>query len=112
LQERSIAESHGGSASIGIGGRRGGDMAGRITGKESAMNVRRLVCRELLHRRMNFALGVLAVTVAVGSLVSAIALLAAHDARTEQIMSEKHEQTRVAMAEMEDDYRKITKQMG
>ncbi|MFO7945564.1 MAG: FtsX-like permease family protein [Armatimonadota bacterium] len=76
------------------------------------MNVFRLSIREITHRKLSFGLGLLSVVIAVGVLVGAVTLLNGHDLRTEQVIAEKQEQTREAMAKMEDDYRKIMKAMG
>ena len=53
------------------------------------MTVWRLVTREILFRRLNFLLVVLAVIVAVAALVAAVTLLAAHDIRTESVIAEE-----------------------
>jgi len=76
------------------------------------MGLARLVVREILYRRLNFALGVFSVGVAVASLVGELAVLQKHDARTEQIIAAKETETREKMAQLEDDYRKITKALG
>jgi putative ABC transport system permease protein len=72
----------------------------------------RLVFSEILHRRLNFTLGLLSVVVAVGCLVGALTLLRAHDARTDRIVAQKEAETERKMRKMEDDYRKIMKKMG
>jgi hypothetical protein len=76
------------------------------------MRVSRLILREILYRWLNFALGVLSVVCAVGSLVAALTVLQAHDCRTEQLVAAREAQTRRRMSELEEDYRKITVQMG
>lgn len=76
------------------------------------MTVARLIRREILHRKLSFALGVLSVAVAAGVLVAQVTLLKKHDARTEQILAEKEAETKAAMAKLEDDVRKITVKMG
>ena len=76
------------------------------------MSLLRLVVREILHRKLNFALGVISVCVAVACLVGELAILRKHDARTEQIIAAKEAETRARMAAMEDDYRKLTLKMG
>jgi putative ABC transport system permease protein len=76
------------------------------------MSVWRLIVREILHRKFNFALGLLSVVVAVGCLVGAMTLLRAHDLQTEQIITAKEAETAERMRKLEDDYRKITKNMG
>ena len=76
------------------------------------MNVWRLVTREIRHRKLNFALGVLSVLVAVGCLVGQLTLLRAHDVRSEELLAAKEAEARVSLAQLEDDYRKIMKEMG
>jgi len=72
----------------------------------------RLVTREIMYRKINFALGVLSALVAVGCLVAQLTLLRAHDLRTEQIIAAKEAETQAAMDKLEDDYRKIMKKLG
>lgn len=72
----------------------------------------RLALREIGHRKLTFLLGVLSVMVAVGVLVGAVALLRGHDLRTEVVIAQKEAETREEMARMEDDYRRIMKDMG
>ena len=76
------------------------------------MNLRRLIFREILFRKLNFSLGVLSVGVAVACLVGELAILQKHDARTDQIIAAKEAETKTRMAALEDDYRKITKGLG
>ena len=53
------------------------------------MTISHMVAREILHRKLNFALGVLAVIVAIGSVVGAFTLLDVQDIRTQQILDRK-----------------------
>ncbi len=76
------------------------------------MNVLRLITREIVFRKLGFALGVLSVLAAVGTLVAALTVLRKHDARTEQIIAAKEAETKARLAQLEDDYRKITLKMG
>lgn len=76
------------------------------------MHLHRLVLREILHRKGSFLVGVLSVALAVGCLVGAVLAQRSHDLRTESIMERKEAETRERMAQMEDDYRKITVRMG
>jgi hypothetical protein len=76
------------------------------------MTVWRLVLREISHRKLNFGLGLLSVLVAVACLTGALTLLDLHDLGTERIIAAKEAETRKQMAKLEDDYRKIMKQMG
>ena len=76
------------------------------------MTVWRLIAKEIAYRRFNFALAVLAVTVAVACLVGELVLLAAHEMRSEGILEAKEVRTRERARQLEDDYRVITKGLG
>ncbi len=76
------------------------------------MNLYRLVFREILHRKLSFALGVTSAAIAVAGLVAALAILQKHDARTELIIFAKEAETRQQMVRLEDDYRKLMLKMG
>ncbi len=76
------------------------------------MTLHRLIFREILHRKLSFALGVFSAAVAVAFLVAALAILQKHDARTEQIIAAKETETQQQMAKLEDDYRKLMLKMG
>jgi len=52
------------------------------------------------------------VAIAVGLLLGELAVLREHDVRTEQIIAAKEAQTHARMAALEDDYRKITLELG
>lgn len=76
------------------------------------MTLARLILREIGYRRLNFALGVLAVAAAVACLVAEMTLLNRHDRRTDEIVAAREAETRARMATLEDDYRKLTIKMG
>ncbi len=87
------------------------------------MRLWRLVLREISHRKLNFVLGLLSVTVAVGCLVGALTLLRADDIRTREILiqrkqqvaqrvAQKKQEVEAAGKELEDAMRKITKGLG
>ena len=65
------------------------------------MNVLRLVCREIWHRKLNFLVSLLAIIVLVGYAVGALTLIRAQRERTEQ-----------RVAALDDEIRKITKSLG
>jgi putative ABC transport system permease protein len=88
-----------------------------------AMSVWRLIVREILYRKLSFGLAVLAVLVAVGSLVAVRTVLERHDAETQHIVAQKEEETgreverrkaetRDRMRQLEDDTRKIMLKLG
>lgn len=76
------------------------------------MNLRRLILREIAHRKLNFALGMLGVAAATACLVAEMALLRKHDLVTEKILSAKEVETQNMMRKLEDDYRKIMLKLG
>jgi putative ABC transport system permease protein len=76
------------------------------------MTVWQMVAKEILRRKANFVSGLIAVTVAVGALAGTMTMLRVHDRRTERIVAEKEQETRKRMAVLEDDYRKIMKDLG
>ena len=76
------------------------------------MTVWRLVRKEILYRKLNFALAVLSVVGAAGVLIASVTLLRVHDLQTETILKLKSEQTERRLARMEDDYRKYMKELG
>ena len=72
----------------------------------------RLIAKEILHRRLNFALGVASVFVAVGSLTGALTVLRAHDLHTQAILDRKEAETKRQMAALEDEVRKAMLKLG
>lgn len=72
------------------------------------MNIRHILTKEILYRWRNFALGLFAVTVAVGSLTGALTLLKVHEFQTQKILNEKEEETEKKMAVLKDEMRKAT----
>ena len=76
------------------------------------MTLRRLVVKEMLHRKLNSAMALLSVIAAVACLVGALTMLRAHDLRTNEIIAQKEAETEETMLQMEDDYRKIMKKLG
>jgi len=76
------------------------------------MSIWRLVIKEILHRKLNFGLGLLSVVVASACMVGALTLLRRHDIRTAQIIALKEAETTEKMRKLQDDYRKIMKKLG
>jgi hypothetical protein len=76
------------------------------------MKIWRLVFSEILHRRMNFALGVLSVMVASASFIGSVTLLNIHDLRTSQILQVKQDELADRMAELTDVTRKAMLKLG
>jgi putative ABC transport system permease protein len=71
-----------------------------------------LILRELAYRKLNFACGLLSVSIAVACLAAELEFLRRHDAETERLLAAKEEATKKQMAALEDDYRKITLGLG
>jgi putative ABC transport system permease protein len=76
------------------------------------VTVWKLIRREMAHSPMNFALAVLSVAVAAGSLLAAMGVLEADSLRTQQILQQREAQTRQRMADLEDAMRRATLKMG
>ena len=76
------------------------------------MTLRRLVIRELVYRRWNTALSLVAVAAAVACFLGALLLLRAFDRETERWVAEKQAVLQRQMNRMTEEYRKITKRMG
>ena len=76
------------------------------------MTLWRLVVKEILHRRLNFVLGLLSVVLAVGCLVGALTLLKVHDVRTRWVLERKEAETRARLATLSDDVRKAMLKLG
>ena len=83
------------------------------------MKLRRLIWREILHRKLGFCLAVATVSIAVGCLVAVAALLAAHDHRSEELLAKMNDETALMETEFsakmkayEDSVRKTMKGLG
>ena len=68
--------------------------------------------REISHRKLNFILGLLSVSVAVACLVGSFTLLRANDLATEEILAEKQKLVEEEGAALNDAMRKITIGLG
>ncbi len=76
------------------------------------MSIWSIIRKEIAHNRSNFLIGLLCIAVALGLVVGSVTLLAAHDLNTEQIVTQKERETREEMERMEDDYRRMMRDMG
>lgn len=76
------------------------------------MSLWRMVVKEIRLRWLNFGLGTVAVLAAVGVLVAQLTLLDVHDVHTRQIVEAKLAETEAEMSRLEDDYRKLMKELG
>ena len=83
------------------------------------MNLRRLIGREIIHRKLNFFLAVATVSIAVGSVLAVNGLLESHDLATEEKLKEMNLETTRIQATFaaeakayEDSVRKTMKGLG
>ena len=76
------------------------------------MNLFLLVFREIMHRRLNFLLGLLSVACATACLMTAVFLLNLNDRRTEDLVARKQADLVKQTKAMEDEFREITTRMG
>ncbi len=76
------------------------------------MTIFKLAMKEIQRRKLNFAMGLFSITLAIATLIGALTMLKVHDIRTAEIIVRKEEETRQRMLLLEDDYRKIMKKLG
>ena len=76
------------------------------------MDIWSLICKEIRYRRGGFIIGLACVVVAIGSFVGAFTLLDSHEIRTEEILAERERETRIEMDRLENDYRRIMRDLG
>jgi len=76
------------------------------------MTLTRLIAREIVHRKLNFGLSLVAVVVAVAACGGALAMLSAHDRQTEIILERNRAAIEKQNKQLEDEMRIITKKMG
>ncbi len=76
------------------------------------MNRNRLVLREILHRKTNFILAVLAIALAVGCVLGTLAAVRSHDLHADQMIAGMESETQAQMKKLEDDIRKTMKGLG
>ncbi len=76
------------------------------------MTIWSLIKREILFRKTGFFIGLACVTVAIGSFVGAFTLIHSHELRTEEILAERERETRAEMERLENDYRRIMRELG
>lgn len=76
------------------------------------MSLAELILRELFHRKVNFLLGLLAVTVAVVAWTATLGSLRRFDTATEAELTALQERTDTEMDRLEDEIRKTMKGLG
>jgi len=87
-------------------------MRSTIRRESAQMNIRRIVLKEILHRKIAFAAGVVSAMLAVGCLVGAVTMLRVHEQRTRAILARKEKETAARMAVLEDEMRKAMLLLG
>jgi len=76
------------------------------------MNFTKLTIKEILHRKLNFCLSLTSVAIAVTCVIGSSVFLRSHEFTTKKIIKQKEIETKKRVEKLEDDYRKITKNMG
>ena len=76
------------------------------------MNIRKIIKREMRHKRYGFLTGVLSLIMATAGFVAAIIILRGDELATGQMLIEKEKELREEMFRLEDDYRIIMRNMG
>ena len=76
------------------------------------MRIAHLIFREIRHRPLSALAAALAVAVATGAVVASMMVLTIFDSQTEHLVAAKEKAVADQMAAMENEFRKITKQMG
>jgi hypothetical protein len=83
------------------------------------VNLRRLIGREILHRKLSFGIAVATIATSVAGLVAVVALLGAHDLRTSEMLMRMNKETSAMeekftkeMKVYEDSVRKTMKGLG
>jgi putative ABC transport system permease protein len=76
------------------------------------MKITHLVFKEIKRRKLNFFLGLISVIFAVTTVTGALTMLQIHDFKTVEIILNKEAETKKRMELLEDDYRKISKDLG
>ncbi len=76
------------------------------------MNVWYLIIKEMVHRWVNFLLAVLAVILAVACVTGSTVFLQQFDGMSEAFITAKEAEVTKQIADMEDEFRLITKRMG
>ncbi|MBS3776521.1 MAG: ABC transporter permease [Bacteroidales bacterium] len=79
---------------------------------DKRINIWLIIKREMGHKKYGFITGVLSLIIATAGVVGSIILLTGDKLATEQMLTEKEKELREEMIRLEDDYRKIMRDMG
>ncbi len=71
-----------------------------------------LIKNEIGYRKVGFGIGLACVAIAIGSFSGSITVLQAHETRTEEILAQRERETREEMERLENDYRRIMRNLG
>lgn len=72
----------------------------------------RLILREIAHRRLSFALGVVSIGAAVACVVGAACLLRGHKIHIDRDLGAQQRSAETRLSELTDSYRKLTLRLG
>jgi len=76
------------------------------------MSIFGIVLREIVYRRLGFVLGVFTIALAVGCVLGQLLILEQHDRRSEVILTVHEAAYEKELADLEDDIRVFTKNLG
>jgi putative ABC transport system permease protein len=76
------------------------------------MTLWRMLIREIIHRKLGFAVGVISVAVAAAGITGAIAILDIHDVNSQVLVEQKERETKKHMVKLKDDMRKAMLKLG
>ena len=76
------------------------------------MSLWHLIIKEMAHRWLNFLLAVSAVILAVAGIIGAMVFLRQFDSMSDALIAAKQSAVAKQIADMEDEFRQITKRMG
>lgn len=76
------------------------------------MKLGRLVLREIVHRKLNFALSALGAAIAVATVLVVVALLGSYDRHSDEMIADMEKATGEQMKKLEDEIRNSMKGLG
>ncbi len=76
------------------------------------MNIFKLVINEIIHRKVNFIFYLIIMGISVATVLATRTTLKLHDLQTETIIQQKSDEIDNRLAKLQDDYRKITLELG
>jgi len=76
------------------------------------MRLLHLLMREVLYRKSNFILAILAVAIAIASLLGSLCVLEIHALHTRELLAQKQAETQDKLAKLNDEIRKVMLELG